>query len=268
MPPTGRPAVVRARRPLGTVTRGTTARHRLRRVDRWLLAAYPGLLRTPELLVVDLGFGASPVTTLELAARLRAVNSAARVVGLDIDPARVAGAASARTDRVDFAHGGFELAGLRPHVVRAFNVLRQYDENQVPQAWQAMLAQLAAGGVLVDGTSDESGRLAAWVAVNAEGPQSLTLAVDVGEQPSRVAARLPKALIHHHVPGEPVHRLLTDLDSAWAAHAGLSVFGGRQRFAAAVADVRSAGWPVLDGPSRWRRGEATVAWPAVRASGY
>ena len=31
--------------------------------------------------------------------------------------------------RVDFRVGGFELAGLQPVLVRAFNVLRQYDEE-------------------------------------------------------------------------------------------------------------------------------------------
>jgi hypothetical protein len=27
--------------------------------------------------------------------------------------------------------------------------------------------------------------------------------------------------------------------------------------------MAAAGWPVLDGPSRWRLGEVTVAWAAV-----
>ena len=61
-------------------------------------------------LVVDLGYGALPVTTLELAARLRAVRADIRVVGLEIDPARVVPAASTACE---FALGGFELAGLQ-----------------------------------------------------------------------------------------------------------------------------------------------------------
>ena len=35
----------------------------------------------------------------------------------------------------------------------------------------------------------------------------------------------------------------------------------------AVRAVRDAGVPVLDGPSRWRLGEITVAWSAVTPSG-
>ncbi|HPV89711.1 MAG TPA: class I SAM-dependent methyltransferase, partial [Ornithinibacter sp.] len=27
--------------------------------------------------------------------------------------------------------------------------------------------------------------------------------------------------------------------------------------------LRDAGWPVLDGPARWRVGELTLAWDAV-----
>jgi hypothetical protein len=28
--------------------------------------------------------------------------------------------------------------------------------------------------------------------------------------------------------------------------------------------MRKAGWPVQDGPARWRLGEITVGWAAVR----
>jgi hypothetical protein len=253
-----------AQRPVGTVTRGTTAARRLRRVDRWLLAHHTALLRTSDLLVVDLGFGARPVTTLELADRLRRRNPGVQVVGLEIDADRVREAQPLSGDGVSFAHGGFELAGLRPHVVRACNVLRQYDEAAVPDAWQQLVKHLRPDGVVVEGTCDETGRLGAWVTLGVEGPRSLTLAVDLRRTPSDVAARLPKALIHHNIAGEPVAALLAELDARWAAHAALAVFGPRQRFAGAVGDVRRAGWPVLDGPGRWRRGELTVRWDAIR----
>jgi hypothetical protein len=274
-------------RPVGTVTRGTTASRRLRRVDRWLVAAYPRMVATPRLLVVDLGFGARPFTTLELAARLRRLNPGARVVGLEIDPARVAAAAPYGRAGVEFAVGGFELAGRRPHVVRALNVLRQYDEADVPAAWEQMSAALAPGGLIVEGTCDETGRLGAWLSItrpsssnvalplNFEGqchiamprPSALTLAVDLAMAPSAVAARLPKALIHHNVAGQPVHDLLAGLDAAWQRSSALSAFSPRQRFSAAVASLRADGWPVLDGPGRWRRGEVTVKWDAVRPIG-
>ena len=67
-------------------------------------------------LVVDLGYGATPVTAVELRARL-APRSApdVRVVGLEIDPVRVAAAGrAADPPGLTFRRGGFELAGLRP----------------------------------------------------------------------------------------------------------------------------------------------------------
>ena len=55
-------------KPLGAITRGTTNPNRLRRVDNWIAATCADLLRdTPEPVVVDLGYGASPVTVVECA---------------------------------------------------------------------------------------------------------------------------------------------------------------------------------------------------------
>ena len=251
-------------RPLGSVTRGTTAARRLRRADRWLVANWPSLRSATHPLVVDLGFGATPVTTFDLAMRLRRINPYVRFVGLDVDPARVAAAQAVPTDLpVEFAVGGFELGGLRPDVVRAFNVLRQYPVDEVPRWWREMTSRLAPGGFAIDGTCDETGRLGSWIRLTATGPQSLTLAVDLSGSPGSVAARLPKILIARNVEGEPIHRLLGSLDAAWSRLAWRSVFGPRQRFAAAVEELRAAGWPVADGPARWRRGEVTVAWTAV-----
>jgi hypothetical protein len=251
-------------RPLGSITRGTTNPNRLRRVDNWIAATLGGLLRrVPDPLVVDLGYGASPVTAVELHARL-----GVPVIGLEIDPVRVAAAQPFASGTLQFRRGGFELAGLRPTVVRAFNVLRQYEEADVPGAWAAMTA---TGAVLVEGTCDELGRLASWVLVDPGDPpgpgrpRTLTLASRLSDldTPATLAERLPKALIHHNVPGQPIHALLSALDAGWRAAAPLSVFGPRQRWRRAVESARDAGWPILDRPSRWRQGEVTVPYAAV-----
>jgi hypothetical protein len=260
--------------PVGTITRGTTNPNRLRRADRWVVGTLAAELRAAaDPLVVDLGYGASPVTTLELRDRLRAVRPDVRVVGVEIDPARVTAAldlADPADPTLQFVLGGFELPlpdGGRPVLVRAFNVLRQYAEGEVPHAWRTVRERLAPGGLLVDGTCDEVGRRAAWVAVRREtGPASLSLSLRLAGlgAPSEVAERLPKALIHHNVPGARVHAWLSALDRAWERSAPLSAYGPRQRFAAAVRAVRDDGWPVLGGPARWRLGEVGVAWDAVR----
>jgi hypothetical protein len=254
-------------RALGLPTRGTTNANRLRRVDRWLLATQVARLRdSTRPLVVDLGYGSSAVTTLELVDRLAPEVDGLEVVGLEIDPARVAAVAADRDPpRVDFRVGGFELAGLQPVLVRAFNVLRQYDEESAARAWDTMRAALAPGGLLVEGTCDEWGRRSAWVALDADGPLTLTLSTRVADiaTPSDLAERLPKALIHHNVPGEPVHEFLSAFDAAWAAAAGLSTFGPRQRWVAAVQALADRGWPLVGSSRRWRLGEVTVRWSAV-----
>ena len=249
------------RRPQGMATRGTTGTNRLRRVDRWIATACAGPLRAAaDPLVVDLGYGASPVTTVELRGRLAAtVRPDVRVVGLEIDPVRVAAAAPwADPPALTFTRGGFELAGRRPALVRAFNVLRQYAEDEVAAAWRTMTA---TGAVLVEGTCDELGRIATWAVVEAGAARTLTLSARLShlDHPATFAERLPKALIHHNVPGHPVHDLLTALGAAWEASA--TPFGPRQRWLATVERFRSS-WSVLDGPARWRRGELTVPWPA------
>jgi hypothetical protein len=65
------------------------------------------------------------------------------------------------------------------------------------------------------------------------------------------------------VPGEAVHALLAALDAAWDRAAPHAVYSPRQRWLATVAALRTQGWPVTDGPARWRLGECTVAWRAV-----
>ncbi|QAY73294.1 class I SAM-dependent methyltransferase [Agromyces protaetiae] len=264
--------------PVGSITRGTTNTNRLRRVDRWI-AEHPALRRAaPDPLVVDLGFGASGVTAFELATRLRRARPDVVVLGLEIDPARVAtangqleavrrGATTFAPDlAVSFALGGFEVPSTRPPaIIRAFNVLRQYDEADVAAAWGRMQARLAPGGLLVEGTCDELGRISSWVGLSPAGPESFSVSLRLADLdvPSIVAERLPKALIHRNVPGERVHEFLTALDRAWRVHAPLSVYGPSQRFIRVAETLKGEGWPVRGGVRRWRLGELTVDWASV-----
>src|SRR5690348_12147035 len=210
-------------------------------MDNWITATLRERLRAAaDPLVIDLGYGATPVTAIELAARLRRIRSDVRVLGVEIDPDRVAAALpSADPPRLSFARGGFELAGQRPALVRAANVLRQYDEPAALDAWATLLAGLAPGGLLVEGPCDELGRRGAWVLLDSGGPRSLTFAcrVDTLPRPADLAERLPKALIHRNRPGERIHALLAAFDAAWDAAAALAAFGPRQRWIAACAGL-------------------------------
>ncbi|MEV7632016.1 class I SAM-dependent methyltransferase [Microbacterium sp. NPDC089318] len=266
--------------PVGQPTRGTTGTNRLRRNDRWI-AASEAFRRADDPLVIDLGYGASGVTTFELATRLRRVRPDAEVLGLEIDPERVANARAqldevragrtpfARDVPVSFARGGFEVpvaAGRRPAVIRAMNVLRQYDEGDVAGAWRQACSRLSPGGMLFEGTCDEIGRIASWVDVASDGsPVAFTISLRLAEleHPGIVAERLPKALIHRNVPGERIHDLLTALDREWDRAAALSAFGPVQRWLATVSALRAQGAPVQGTKHRWRLGELTVPWSAV-----
>jgi hypothetical protein len=286
-------------RPDGEITRGTTNPGRLRRVDRWITQAQQAVLRAQERpLIVDLGFGSSPVTTVELYRRIRAVAPRAEVVGLEIDQERVSLAcrrlASLRAGGdelpgLSFGVGGFELpVARRPALVRAFNVLRQYPAERAWTAWSRLRSGLAVGGVLVEGTCDEIGRRAVWVTLpalspagpphpaengNGGGAALITFSARLAslDRPSDLAERLPKTLIHRNVPGEPVHAFLRDFDRAWDRAAPQVAFGSRQRWLAAVVSL-SDGWPVLryppyGGRARWRLGEVTLPWAALAPAG-
>ncbi|MEU7861146.1 class I SAM-dependent methyltransferase [Nonomuraea sp. NPDC049141] len=258
-------------RPVGSITRGTTGHNRLRRADRWIAAAHGRVLRTAARpLAVDLGYGASHTTTLELFTRLRRISSDIEVVGIEIDPARVALAKPYERPGLSFALGGFELPVSRPPLlIRAFNVLRQYGEADAWRYWETLRGKLAPGGVLVEGTCSETGHRAIWAGVDRTGPRTLTLSTrfDAFDRPSDLADRLPKTLIHRNVPGERIHAFLSDFDRAWARTAPYGAHGRRQRWLAAV-DVLAGTWPIhrtppLGGTARWRLGELTLPWEAV-----
>ncbi|MEE3849808.1 class I SAM-dependent methyltransferase [Gordonia sp. LSe1-13] len=251
-------------KPHGRVTRGTTNINRLRRVDRWMAhdSAIASLLSsTPRPLVVDLGYGARPDTAVEMARRLRPNAPDLEMVGLEIDPERIV----EPRDGVRFALGGFELAGLRPHLVRAFNVLRQYDEFEVADAWARMQRSLAPSGLIVEGTCDEIGRRCCWIVLDADGPRSLTLSwsPEHTERPSELAERLPKILIHHNVPGQPIHELLVRADRCWDIAATHAAFGPRTRWRHALTLLREQGVPVAIPRGRVVDNILTVPWSVV-----
>lgn len=256
-------------KPTGVATRGTTNPNRLRRVDRFI-ASLP-VLRKSKAVVVDLGFGASAITAIELLGRLSRVNSSLHVVGVEIERERVERAAAFATDKLHFIHGGFEtplpsaLGSTQATVIRAFNVLRQYDESEVLAAWKLMQSRLTEDGLLIEGTCDEIGRLSCWVTLDREKPVSLTISLRLRglDLPSKIAERLPKVLIHRNVEGEKIHEFLGAIDAAWVKHSPLAVFGASQRWIAVCKDLRDAGWPLVGDPKRWRLGELSVDWAAV-----
>ena len=221
-------------------------------------------------MVVDLGFGASPITAVELLSRLAKVNPNTHVVGIEIERERVERGLAVATDHLHFTHGGFETplpaeVADKAQVIRAFNVLRQYDESAVAEAWSRMQSRLSDDGILIEGTCDEIGRLSTWITLDKGGPLSLTISMRLSglDLPRKVAERLPKALIHHNQPGERIYEFLQALDGAWRNNAGLGSFGAAQRWVASCTQLVESGWQLIGDKKRWRLGELTVDWDAV-----
>lgn len=251
-------------KPIGVITRGTTGFNRLRRCDRWVAnntQIQRAFAHTATPHAIDVGYGASFTTTCEWARWLRTIRPDVRVTGLEIDPERVLDP----RDGVTFELGGFELAGYHPTLVRAFNVLRQYSVDQVWDAWDTVCSRLDDGGYFVEGTCDELGRRSTWVLLNQEGPKSLTLSWDPFdlEQPSDIAERLPKILIHRNVEGEKIHSLLQHMDDAWNRSAFLATYGPRVRWRGAREILKEEGL-VFDAIRRpVRDNQITVPWDLV-----
>ena len=260
---------VAVRKPIGTITRGTTNPNRLRRIDRFI-ASQPLLRQISTPIVVDLGFGASPITAVELLSRLRKINPNTHVVGIEIDRERVERGLAVAHEHLHFTHGGFETP-LPDHLapsadlIRAFNVLRQYDESEVAAAWGQMQSRLSDHGILIEGTCDEIGRLSSWVTLDKNRPLSFTISLRLLglDLPSKVAERLPKALIHHNIAGEKINDFLKALDLAWQSNAGIGAFSATQRWVSTCKQLVAAGWPLIGDRKRWRLGELTIEWSAV-----
>lgn len=245
-------------RPQGQPTRGKTSRNRLRRVDNFLLLTAGELLRRDDGLYayawyVDLGYGAEPFTTLESADRLRRANPRLPVLGVEIDPERVASAQPWADDRTRFRLGGFNVP-LEPYetvrLIRAFNVLRQYEETDVTDAWQTMGRCLLPGGLLIEGTSDPFGRV--WVA-NVLRREADRLVYDGlvfstnfrwGFEPGMFQPVLPKNCIHRMVPGEKINAFFEAWKLAVRDTVAFRQWGLRQWFAASAQTLATQGYTV------------------------
>jgi len=112
--------------------------------------------------VVDVGLGAKPDTTVELAEAVHRASPALVVIGVDIDPYRVATARQRAGDYAMFRVGSFELPledDERVRVVRAMNLLREYHPDDVEMKQAFLGAPLEEGGLLLEGSTDDEGHV-------------------------------------------------------------------------------------------------------------
>ena len=281
-----------SKKPVGLPTRGKTASNRLRRVDNFILLYEPTLLtRTdglfPLSFFVDLGYGFDPRTTLESAARFRKTNPNLPILGVEIDKERVEAAQPFADALTHFRLGGFNLPlqpGESVRLIRAFNVLRQYEEKDFTPAYERLAQYVLPGGLMIEGTSTPFGQL--WSAnvvrknsvtlsqrpERSEGaakglsaqssetlrsrrtlraPQDWTFEALVfstnfrlGFDVEEFQTILPKNYIHHVVAGEPICDFFEAWKRAAAETIAAKVYGPRQWFIAAAESLAARGYKI------------------------
>jgi hypothetical protein len=163
---------------------GNTAKGRLDRLDALLRLYEPELFEVPGGssdggaadalcdVCVDVGFGDTVDTFIDFAASLRARRAAGtlRIVGTESDPRRLAAAqaslgASAEDSSLALrqaeSDGWFVLPLLEgeaaPVFIRALNVLRDYHPADARRGLLTLGAQLAHGGLLMEGSASTPG---------------------------------------------------------------------------------------------------------------
>ena len=273
-----------SKKPEGQPTRGKTASNRLRRVDNFILLYEPSLLtRTDGLfadaMFVDLGYGFDARTTLESAARFRGVNPDLKIPGVEIDKERVEAALPFADEKTLFRLGGFNLPlkdGEHVRLIRAFNVLRQYEEKDFAPAYERLAHYVLPGGLMIEGTSNPFGSI--WAANLARRTNHVTLREPLSDRrvsPSamsrigeletgdwRIEALvfstnfrlgfevdefqtiLPKNLIHHVVPGEEIYAFFEAWKYSAKETASFKTYGAKQWFIAAAESLAGRGYKI------------------------
>ena len=247
------------KKPEGQPTRGKTASNRLRRVDNFILLYEPALLtRTDGLfadsMFVDLGYGFDARTTLESAVRFRRTNPNLKILGVEIEKERVEAALPFANEKTFFRLGGFNLPvkeGEHVHLIRAFNVLRQYEEKDFAPAYERLAQYVLPGGLMIEGTSNPFGSI--WCANLARKMENglwkmeaLVFSTNfrLGFDPEEFQTILPKNLIHHVVKGEPIFDFFEAWKRSAAEMSATRIYGAKQWFIATAERLAERGYEI------------------------
>src|SRR5690242_2340273 len=249
-----------SKKPEGQSTRGKTASNRLRRVDNFILLYEPSLLTRTDgpfaaALFVDLGYGFDARTTLESAARFRRVNPDLKILGVEIEKDRVEAALPYIDEKTFFRLGGFNLPlkeGEHVCFLRAFNVLRQYEEKDFAPAYERLAQYVLPGGLMIEGTSNPFGSI--WCANMARMMDNRQWTMEalvfsnnfrVGFDIDEFQTVLPKNLIHHVVPGEPIYDFFEAWKQSAAETAAMKIYGPKQWFIASAERLTERGYAIV-----------------------
>ena len=142
-------------------------------------------------------------TTLESAARFRRVNPDLPILGVEIEKERVLAALPYADDKTFFRLGGFNLPlqeGEHVRLIRAFNVLRQYEEQDFVPAYERLAGYVLPGGLMIEGTSTPYGQI--WCAnIARKGERGKRRDRSVEVRGAGVQHELPAGVRHYRFPG-------------------------------------------------------------------
>lgn len=182
------------------------------------------------------------------------MNPGLRILGVEIDRERVEAALPHADEKTFFRLGGFNLPlqqGKTVRLIRAFNVLRQYEEEDFAPAYERLAQYVLPGGLMIEGTSNPFGSV--WCVNLARRLGNGVWAMDalvfstnfrLGFDVEEFQTILPKNLIHHVVRGEPIY----DFFEAWklsaAETSAVKTYGARQWFISAAERLAERGYQV------------------------
>jgi hypothetical protein len=136
-------------------------------------------------------------------------------------------------------------------LIRAFNVLRQYEEVDFAPSYERLAEYVLPGGLMIEGTSTPFGQL--WVANLARMTterkwemEALVFSTNfrLGFDITDIQAVLPKNYIHHVTAGESIYEFMEAWKRSAAETSPAKVFGLQQWFAASVENLAAKGYKI------------------------
>jgi len=182
------------------------------------------------------------------------VNPDLRILGIEIEKERVEAALPYTDEKTFFRLGGFNLPrkeGERVRLIRAFNVLRQYEEKDFAPAYERLAQYVLPGGLMIEGTSNPHGSIWCANVVRTTDDRQWTMEALVFSTNFRMGfdipdfqAVLPKNYIHHVVPGEPIYDFFEASKQSAAETSAMKTYGSRQWFVRSTELLAQKGYKI------------------------
>jgi len=129
--------------------------------------------------------------------------------------------------------------------------LRQYEEKDFAPAYERLAQYVLPGGLMIEGTSTPFGSI--WCAnvvrmleSGSWGMEALVFSTNfrTGFDIEGFQTILPKNLIHHMVPGEPIYEFFDAWKGSAAQSSAMKIYGPKQWFVGAAELLAQKGYKI------------------------